>query len=101
MAPEIIPIELSLTNGNGVTLWAPRWVEDGEEWEAFLGHGESLYIFPSPAHLAAFIRTNDEHDLVDHPQWEVAKRRARRRARPGRRPPLRHRRGARPGLRAA
>lgn len=74
MAAEIIPIELSLTSGNGVTLWAPRWVEDGEEWEAFLGHGESLYVFPSAAHLAAFIRTNDEHDLADHPQWELAKR---------------------------
>lgn len=74
MAPEIIPIELSLTNGNGVTLWAQRWSEDGEEWEAFLGHGESLYVFPSAAHLAAFIRASDEHDLIDHPQWEVAKR---------------------------
>lgn len=74
MAPEIIPIELSLTNGNGVTLWAPRWLEDGEEWEAFLGHGESIYVFPTPAHLAAFIRTSDEHDLTDHPQWEIARR---------------------------
>jgi hypothetical protein len=74
VAAEIIPIELSLTNGNGVTLWAPRWQEDGEEWEAFLGHDESLYVFPSPAHLAAFIRTSDEHDLADHPQWELAKR---------------------------
>jgi hypothetical protein len=74
VAAEIVPIELSLTNGNGVTLWAPQWTEDGDEWEAFLGHGEALYLFPSAAHLAAFIRTNDEHDLADHPQWEIAKR---------------------------
>ncbi len=24
------------------------------------------------AHLAAFIRTNTEHDLIDHPEWETA-----------------------------
>ncbi len=72
MAPQIIPIELSLTAGNGVTLWASRWQEDGEEWEAFLGHGDDLYVFPSAAHLAAFIRTTDEHDLADHPEWDTA-----------------------------
>jgi hypothetical protein len=72
VAAEIIPIELGLTAGNGVTLWAPRWQEDGEEWEAFLGHGDDLYVLPSPAHLAAFIRTNTEHDLADHPEWEAA-----------------------------
>jgi hypothetical protein len=74
VASDIIPIELSLTQGNGVTLWAPRWVEDGEEWEAFLGHGEYLYLLPDAAHLAAFIRSTDEHDLADHPQWAVARR---------------------------
>lgn len=71
---EIIPIQLGLTAGNVFTLWAPRWREDGEEWEAFLGHGDDLYVFPSPAHLAAFIRTSTEHDLLDHPQWAVAAR---------------------------
>lgn len=72
MAAEIIPIQLGLTAGNGLTLWAPRWREEGEEWEAFLGHGDDLYVFPSPAHLAAFIRSNDEHDLIDHPEWDSA-----------------------------
>lgn len=72
MAAEIIPIQLGLTAGNGLTLWAPRWREDGEEWEAFLGHGDDLYVFPTPAHLAAFIRSSDEHDLIDHPEWEAA-----------------------------
>lgn len=72
MAAEIIPIQLGLTAGNGLTLWAPRWREEGEEWEAFLGHGDDLYVFPSPAQLAAFIRSNDEHDLIDHPEWDSA-----------------------------
>ena len=72
MAAEIIPIQLGLTAGNGLTLWAPRWREDGEEWEAFLGHGDDLYVFPTPAHLAAFIRGSDEHDLIDHPEWDSA-----------------------------
>lgn len=72
MAAEIIPIQLGLTAGNGLTLWAPRWREDGEEWEAFLGHGDDLYVFPTPAHLAAFLRSSDEHDLVDHPEWDSA-----------------------------
>lgn len=71
MAAEIIPISLGLTAGNGLTLWAPRWREEGEEWEAFLGHGDDLYVFPTPAHLAAFIRSSDEHDLIDHPEWDA------------------------------
>ncbi len=72
MAADIIPIELGLTAGNGLTLWAPTWREDGEDWEAFLGHGDQLYVFPTTAHLAAFIRTSTEHDLLDHPEWETA-----------------------------
>ncbi len=69
---EIVPIQLGLTAGNGLTLWASPWSEDGEEWEAFLGHGDHIFVFPDAAHLAAFIRTADEHDLVDHPQWDDA-----------------------------
>ena len=72
VAADIIPIELGLTAGNGLTLWAPSWRENGEDWEAFLGHGDDLYVFPSTAHLAAFIRTSTEHDLLDHPEWETA-----------------------------
>jgi len=71
VAAEIIPIQLGLTAGNGLTLWAPRWREEGEEWEAFLGHGDKLYVFPTSAHLAAFIRGDDEHDLTDHPEWDA------------------------------
>ncbi|WP_127783891.1 primosomal protein [Rhodococcus sp. X156] len=69
MAQDIVPVELGLTEGDVLTLWAPRWREDGEEWEAFLGHGEHLYCFDEVAELAAFIRTVDEHDLVEHPAW--------------------------------
>ncbi|MHA6617414.1 primosomal protein [Pseudonocardia sp. DLS-67] len=71
MASDIVPIQLSLTAGDLVTLWAPRWREDGEEWEAFLGDDDSLFAFPEVAQLAAFVRTAAEHDLVDHPAWSV------------------------------
>ncbi|WP_016699448.1 hypothetical protein [Actinoalloteichus spitiensis] len=71
MAQDIVPIELGLTQGDMVTLWAPRWREDGEEWEAFLGHEEDLYLFPDSAQLAAFIRSDADHDLLDHPAWDV------------------------------
>ncbi len=71
MAQDIVPIELGLPQGDVVTLWAPRWREDGEEWEAFLGHEEDLYGFSDTAHLAAFVRTAQEHDLTDHPAWHV------------------------------
>ncbi|HEX5811955.1 MAG TPA: primosomal protein, partial [Pseudonocardia sp.] len=46
MASDIVPIQLSLTEGDLVTLWAPRWREDGEDWEAFLGDDDSLFAFP-------------------------------------------------------
>ncbi|MER7115420.1 primosomal protein [Saccharomonospora azurea] len=71
MAQDIIPIELGLPQGDLVTLWAPRWREDGEEWEAFLGDEDDLYAFPDAAHLAAYVRTAREHDLSDHPAWEA------------------------------
>ncbi|TCP49311.1 hypothetical protein EV191_109133 [Tamaricihabitans halophyticus] len=71
MAADIVPIELGLPQGDMVTLWAPRWREDGEEWEAFLGDEDALYGFADAAQLAAYVRTAEEHDLVDHPSWHV------------------------------
>jgi hypothetical protein len=71
VASDIVPIQLSLTDGDLVTLWAPRWREDGEEWEAFLGDDDALFAFPSVPQLAAFVRTATEHDLSDHPAWSV------------------------------
>ena len=67
MAGDIVPIQLGLTDGDLVTLWAPRWREGDDEWEAFLGHEEDLYGFESVAELAAFTRTNSDNDLVEHP----------------------------------
>lgn len=69
MAGDIVPIELGLTDGDLFTLWAPRWREGDDEWEAFLGHEDNLYGFGSVAELAAFVRTNNNNDLVDHPAW--------------------------------
>jgi hypothetical protein len=71
VASDIVPIQLSLTEGDLVTLWAPRWREDGEEWEAFLGDDDALFAFPEVTQLAAFVRSAREHDLVDHPAWSV------------------------------
>ncbi|MGW2664439.1 primosomal protein [Nocardia tengchongensis] len=68
---DIVPIALGLTKGDLVTLWAPRWRDGDDEWQAFLGHEEDLYGFDSVAELAAFIRTNSDNDLVDHPAWKI------------------------------
>jgi hypothetical protein len=71
VASDIVPVQLSLTEGDLVTLWAPRWREDGEEWEAFLGDDDALFAFPTVAELAAFVRIEPEHDLADHPAWSL------------------------------
>jgi hypothetical protein len=71
MAAEIVPIRLGLTKGDLYTLWAPRWRDEGDEWEAFLGKDEDLYAFESVADLAAFVRTNTDNDLTDHPAWQA------------------------------
>ncbi|WP_161895759.1 primosomal protein [Gordonia spumicola] len=73
MAGDIVPIELGLTEGNLFTLWAPRWREGDDEWEAFLGLDEDLYALDTVAELAAFVRGDDDNDLADHPAWETIK----------------------------
>jgi hypothetical protein len=70
MAADIVPIRLGLTKGDLYTLWAPRWRDEGDEWEAFLGKEDDLYAFESVADLAAFVRTNTDNDLADHPGWD-------------------------------
>src|SRR5829696_6001466 len=70
MAADIVPIRLALTKGDLYTLWAPRWRDEGDEWEAFLGKDEDLYAFESVADLVAFVRTNKDNDLTDHPAWD-------------------------------
>jgi hypothetical protein len=70
MAADIVPVRIGLTNGDLYTLWAPRWRDAGDEWEAFLGKDEDVFAFESVADLAAFVRTNSDNDLTDHPAWE-------------------------------
>ena len=70
MAAELVPVRLSVTAGDLYTLWAPRWRDAGDEWEGFLGKDEDLYAFESVADLAAFVRTDTDNDLFDHPSWE-------------------------------
>ncbi|WP_264916082.1 primosomal protein, partial [Mycobacterium kiyosense] len=69
MAADLVPIRLSLSEGDLYTLWAPRWRDSGDEWEAFLGKDEDLYAFENVADLVAFVRSNDDNDLTDHPAW--------------------------------
>lgn len=70
MAADLVPIRLSLSDGDRYTLWAPRWRDSGDEWEAFLGKDDDLYVFDSVADLTAFVRSDDDNDLVDHPGWK-------------------------------
>jgi hypothetical protein len=70
MAADIVPIRLGLTKGDLYTLWAPRWRDAGDEWEALLGKDEDLYGFESLADLVAFVRTDKDNDLTDHPAWQ-------------------------------
>lgn len=67
----ILPIKLALTEGDYYTLWAPRWKEHGAEWQAFLGKGEHIFLFHSPAELLAYLKDNPVHDLSDHPKWRA------------------------------
>ena len=71
MAAELVPVRLGVTAGDLYTLWATRWRDGGDEWEAFLGKDDDLYAFESVADLAAFVRTNTDNDLADHPAWEA------------------------------
>ena len=71
MAADIVPIRLGLTKGDLYTLWAPRWRDAGDEWEAFLGKDDDLFAFELVADLVAFVRTDRDNDLTDHPAWEA------------------------------
>ncbi|UVO13109.1 primosomal protein [Mycobacterium sp. SVM_VP21] len=69
MAADLVPIRLTVTDGDRYTLWAPSWRDSGDEWQAFLGRDEDLYGFATAADLVAFVRVNDNNDLADHPAW--------------------------------
>jgi hypothetical protein len=70
MVADLVPICLSLSAGDRYTVWAPRWRDGGDEWEAFLGRDEDLYAFQTLADLVAFVRSDTDNDLVDHPAWK-------------------------------
>ncbi|SOX52459.1 primosomal protein [Mycobacterium ahvazicum] len=70
MAADLVPICLSLSDGDRYTVWAPRWRDAGDEWEAFLGNEDDLYVFEAVADLVAFVRSGAENDLTDHPGWK-------------------------------
>src|SRR6202171_5213975 len=72
MAADLVPIRLSLSDGDRYTLWAPRWRDAGDEWEAFLGKDEDLYALESVADLVAFVRTDRDNDLTDTPAGEAS-----------------------------
>jgi hypothetical protein len=71
MAADLVPIRLSLSDGDRYTVWAPRWRDAGDEWEAFLGKDEDLFAFESVADLVAFVRSDTDNDLADHPGWQA------------------------------
>jgi hypothetical protein len=70
MAADLVPIRLSLSAGDRYTVWAPRWRDAGDEWEAFLGKDDDLYVFETVSDLVAFVRSDSDNDLVDHPAWK-------------------------------
>jgi hypothetical protein len=83
MASDIVPVRLGLTKGDLYTLWAPSWRDADDEWQAFLGKDDDLYGFESVADLAAFVRTNSDNDLTDHPAWDELKASSAHRLDPG------------------
>lgn len=69
MAAEFVTIRLGISAGDLYTLWAPHWRDSGDEWEAFLGKGDDIFAFESLADLVAFVRTDNDNDLAEHPGW--------------------------------
>jgi hypothetical protein len=68
---DIVPIELALDERDVFTLYAPRWRDANDEWEALLGNEDDLYVFDSVPDLIAFVRSNAPNDLADHPAWDT------------------------------
>jgi hypothetical protein len=67
---SVVPIRITLDGRTGVTLWATPWIEDDEEWQAFLGVGQRVLVFGTPAEMAEHLRSGEENDLTDHPRWK-------------------------------
>ncbi|EFK54878.1 hypothetical protein KBP53_02305 [Corynebacterium genitalium ATCC 33030] len=67
----ILPVKISLTDGDFYTLWAPTWRQGGSEWQAFFGDKDDILAFTSPEALLVYLEDHAEHDLADHPQWDA------------------------------
>ncbi|MDN8594983.1 MULTISPECIES: hypothetical protein [unclassified Corynebacterium] len=67
----ILPVKISLTEGDYYTLWAPTWRQGGSEWQAFLGDADDVLVFDSPEALLVYLEDYKDHDLADHPKWEA------------------------------
>nr|VDG62454.1 Uncharacterised protein [Streptococcus thermophilus] len=67
----ILPVKISLTEGDFYTLWAPTWRQGGSEWQAFFGDKDDVLAFTSPEALLVYLEDHTEHDLADHPQWNA------------------------------
>ena len=67
----ILPVQLSLSEGDFYTLWAPKWRQNGSEWQAFLGDDDSVLLFHTEAEMLCFLESGKKHDLLDHPKWDV------------------------------
>ncbi|QPK78729.1 hypothetical protein G7Y31_09295 [Corynebacterium lizhenjunii] len=81
----IVPVKLSLTEGDFYTLWATPWRQNGTQWQAFLGDDESVLLFHTEAQLLAFLESGTRHDLSDHPSWEEFNSRPAHRVQPAER----------------
>ncbi|MGI8696260.1 MAG: hypothetical protein ACR2JQ_06370 [Mycobacteriales bacterium] len=69
----IVAIRISIGGRTGYTMWAPPWIEDGEEWQAFLGAGDTVLMFDSAGELAAYVARGEPNDLDDHPSWDMTR----------------------------
>ncbi|WP_312715581.1 hypothetical protein [Corynebacterium flavescens] len=67
----IVPVRLSMSEGDFYTLWAPKWRQNGSEWQAFLGDEDAVLGFESEAALLCFLESGQRHDLLDHPDWDT------------------------------
>lgn len=65
----ILPVKVSLTDGDFYTLWAPTWKENGSEWQAFYGDDDAILVFHTPEELLTHVESTRSHDLASHPAW--------------------------------
>lgn len=68
---SVVPIALVMNGKTGYTVWAAPWVEDDEEWQAFLGANSKVWLFESLADLEATLGSTLDNDLTDHPLWPM------------------------------